>query len=146
MFHTRAIFRHLHFGHPGILSLAPNNVRVPLKTCGGNKRKALLLPPPPPPLPEGDPLSVVVAVVVLMLLCRRPFLTYTLLSRMNIVQGDNFGLSFGWVYFALVVALSAWKGGNQAELAVQQEDTMVEHPNQSQPNHVTKHSCHPVTL
>ena len=36
----------------------------------------------------------------------------------------------GWVDLVLVVALSAWKGGN------------LEHPNQSQPNHVTNLSCH----
>ena len=59
------------------------------------------------------------------------------------IQGDNFGLLHGWVDFVLVVALSAWKGGNQAEQA-QQLDTMVEHPNQSHPNHVTNQSCHPV--
>ena len=61
----------------------------------------------------------------------------------NAVQGDNFGLLLGWVDFVLVVAISAWKGGNLAELA-EQLDTMVEHPNQSQPNHVTNQSCHPV--
>ena len=59
------------------------------------------------------------------------------------LQGDNFGLLLGWVDFVLVVSLSAWKGGNLAELAEQLE-TMMEHPNQSQPNHVTKQSCHPV--
>ena len=48
------------------------------------------------------------------------------------------------VDFVLVVALSAWKGGNLAELA-EQLDTMVEHPNQSQPNHITNQSCHPVS-
>ena len=64
--------------------------------------------------------------------------------RVTRIQGDNFGLLLGWVDFVLVVALSAWKGGNQAELVGQQEDTMVEHPNQSQPNHVTNQSCHRV--
>ena len=62
----------------------------------------------------------------------------------NPVQGDNFGLLLGWVDFVLVVALSAWIGGNLAELAEQQEDTMVEHPNQSQPNHGKNQSCHRV--
>ena len=56
-----------------------------------------------------------------------------------VLQGDNFGLLLGWVDFVLVVALSAWKGGNLAELA-ELVDTMVEHPNQSQPNHVTNQS------
>ena len=61
------------------------------------------------------------------------------------IQGDNFGLLLGSVDFVLVVALSAWKGRNLAELA-DQLDTMVEHPNQSQLNHVTNQSFHPVYL
>ena len=59
---------------------------------------------------------------------------------LNHVQGDNFGLLLGWVDFVLVVAQSAWKGGNLAEL-----DTVVEQPNQSQPSHVTNKSYHPVS-
>ena len=58
------------------------------------------------------------------------------------MHGGN-ELCLGWVDLVLVVALSAWKGGNLAELA-EQLDTMVEHPNQSQPNHATNQSCHPV--
>ena len=40
------------------------------------------------------------------------------------IQGDNFGLLLAWVGFVLVVALSAWKGGNLAELA-EHLDTML---------------------
>ena len=61
------------------------------------------------------------------------------------VQGDNFGSLLGWVDFVLVVARSAWKGGILAQLA-EQLDTIVEHPNQSQPNHATNHCCHPVHI
>ena len=46
------------------------------------------------------------------------------------------------LFFVLVVALADWKGGNLAE----QLGTMVEHPNQSQPNHVTNQSCRPVEI
>ena len=60
-------------------------------------------------------------------------LTKLWLNERNPLQDDNFGLLLGWVDFVLVVALSARKGGNLAEHL----DTMVEHPNQSQPKHVT---------
>ena len=46
-----------------------------------------------------------------------------------LVQGDNFGLLLGWADFVLDVVVSAWKGGNLAELA-EHPDTLVEHPNQ----------------
>ena len=57
------------------------------------------------------------------------------------VQGDNFGLLLSCVDFVLVVTLSPWKGGN---LAVEQQDAMAEHPNQSQPDRVKNLSCHVV--
>ena len=37
------------------------------------------------------------------------------------LQGDNFGMLHGWVEFVLVIALSALKGGNLAELAEELE-------------------------
>ena len=48
---------------------------------------------------------------------------------LTFLQGDNVSLLHGWVDFVLVVALSAWKVGNLAELA-EQLDSMVEHLSQ----------------
>ena len=47
------------------------------------------------------------------------------------------------LFLLLHLCLYAWKGGNLAELA-EQQDTMLQQSNQTQPNHVSNLSCHPV--
>ena len=46
-------------------------------------------------------------------------------SLVFLLQGDNYGLSLGSVDFVLVVALSAWKGGNLAEQGSPWRNTQI---------------------